>query len=83
MKRIFWLGLGVALGVAAVRKLSETRAALGPQGLNRAVGSLGDSIHHFADTFRESMAERESDLRDALGIDVPHAPEGRDSARRR
>lgn len=70
MKRMFWLGLGVALGVAAVRRLSATRSALGPQGLNRAVGALGDSIHHFADTFRESMNERETDLRGALGLDA-------------
>jgi hypothetical protein len=69
MKKIFWLGIGIAVGAIAVRKISATRAALGPEGLNRAVGRLSDSIHNFADAVREGMNERESDLRVALGVD--------------
>ncbi|MCU1573153.1 MAG: putative secreted protein [Micrococcaceae bacterium] len=70
MKRLFWLGLGVALGAVAVRRISRTGAALGPEGLNRALGRLSDSVVHFAGAVREGMAERETDLRGALGIDA-------------
>jgi hypothetical protein len=71
MKKIFWLGIGIAVGALTVRKISATRAALGPEGLNRAVGRLSDSIHNFAEAVREGMDEREGDLRTALGVDRP------------
>ncbi len=73
MKKIFWLGVGIAIGAIAVRKLSQARGALGPAGLNRAVGALSDSIHNFADAVREGMNERENDLRGALGLEASEA----------
>lgn len=69
MKKIFWLGIGIAVGAIAVRKISAAKSAIGPEGLNRAVGMLSDSIHNFADAVREGMNERETDLRVALGVE--------------
>ncbi|MFT4468793.1 DUF6167 family protein [Arthrobacter sulfonylureivorans] len=69
MKRIIWMAAGVAIGVLAVRKVSQTREALGPVGLNRALAQVADSVANFADAVRDGMQERESDLRLALGID--------------
>jgi hypothetical protein len=69
MKKIFWLGVGITIGVIAARKISAAQGAFGPEGLNRAVGRVSDSIHDFADALRENMNERESDLRVALGVD--------------
>ena len=73
MKRLVWMGIGVAIGVIAFRKVTEAQASmqstLGPQGLNRAVGRLTDGIYDFADAIRDSMRERETDLRAALGVD--------------
>ncbi|HXF02507.1 MAG TPA: DUF6167 family protein [Arthrobacter sp.] len=69
MKRMIWMAAGVAIGVLAVRKLSQTREALGPVGLNRALGQVADSVANFADAVRDGMQERETDLRLALGID--------------
>jgi len=69
MKRILWLGVGAALGVVVFRKLSEARGAIGPEGLNRAVGRLSDSVYHFADQVRDGMKEREDELRAALALD--------------
>jgi uncharacterized protein with PhoU and TrkA domain len=66
---MIWMAAGVAIGVLAVRKLSQTREALGPVGLNRALGQVADSVANFADAVRDGMAERETDLRLALGID--------------
>jgi hypothetical protein len=69
MKRIVWMGIGVAIGVIAFRKVTEARSNLGPEGLNRAVGRLADGVYDFADAVRAGMRERETDLRAALGVD--------------
>lgn len=68
MKRIFWMGIGVAVGVIAFRKISEAKAGIGPDGLNRAVARLADGVFDFADAVRAGMQEREDDLRASLGI---------------
>lgn len=70
MNRIIWMGLGVAIGVIAFRKITEAQSNLGPEGLNRAVGRLADGLYDFADAVREGMNERETELRAALGIDT-------------
>jgi hypothetical protein len=73
MKRLVWMGIGVAIGVIAFRKVTEAQASmqstLGPEGLNRAVGRLTDGIYDFADALRDGMRERETDLRAALGVE--------------
>ncbi|WP_427007457.1 DUF6167 family protein [Pseudarthrobacter sp. H2] len=68
MNRIIWMGIGVAIGVIAFRKITQAQSNLGPEGLNRAVGRLADGLYDFADAVREGMAERETELRTALGI---------------
>ncbi|WP_224164477.1 DUF6167 family protein [Arthrobacter sp. StoSoilA2] len=68
MKRIVWMGIGVAIGIIAFRKVTEAKATIGPDGLNRAVGRLADGLFEFADAVRSGMHEREEDLRSALGI---------------
>jgi hypothetical protein len=70
MNRIIWMGIGVAIGVIAFRKVTEAQSNLGPEGLNRAVGRLADGLFDFADAVREGMQERETELRAALGIDA-------------
>ncbi len=70
MKKFIWLGIGVAVGVYLTRKISSGAAMVGPEGLNRAVGRLSDSIAQFGDAIREGMNERESELRAALGVDT-------------
>jgi hypothetical protein len=70
MNRIIWMGIGVAIGVIAFRKLTEAQSTLGPEGLNRAVGRLADGVYDFADAVRVGMLERETELRTALGVDA-------------
>ncbi|WP_354241367.1 hypothetical protein [Arthrobacter sp. UYEF20] len=64
------MGIGVAIGVIAFRKVTEAQSNLGPAGLNRAVGRLADGLYDFAGAVREGMHERETELRAALGIDA-------------
>ena len=84
MNRIIWMGIGVAIGVIAFRKVTAAQSALGPEGLNRAVGRLTDGVYDFADAVRVGMRERETELRTALGVDAAAvaSPAGRDAVRR-
>ncbi|HEX4814705.1 MAG TPA: DUF6167 family protein [Nonomuraea sp.] len=68
MRRVFWVAVGAAAGVYAVRKVQKTMHAYSPSGLAEKAGGLGESLKGFAAEVRERAAERESELRDALGL---------------
>lgn len=73
MRRLFWLGLGVAVGALAVRRMTRfTRAWTTPEGLAEQAMSLGDAARgvarDFADEVRDTAAWREAELRTTLGL---------------
>jgi hypothetical protein len=75
MRRLFWLGAGLAVGALVVRKLTKkadafTPAAIGGSLQASAAGVL-DSLREFVEDVREGMAERESELYAALAGDDP------------
>src|SRR4051794_10700361 len=76
MRRVFYIALGATVGVLVVRRLTKTARAFTPAGMSEsftgALGNLGDSIREFAADVREGMAEREDELRTALGLDGTH-----------
>ena len=58
-----------------VRKLQKTAARLHPAGLaERVPRDSATSLRYFADEVRAGMAEREIELRDALGMDERPGP---------
>jgi hypothetical protein len=73
MRRLFWLGLGVAVGALVVRKVLKTADSYSPQGLAESargsVGGLLESVREFADDVKIAMAEREDDLLAALATE--------------
>lgn len=69
MKKLFWVGIGIGVGVLAARKIGEAKSLAGPDGLNRTVGRISDSLHEVAAAFRDGMNDRETELRQALGLD--------------
>lgn len=77
MRRLFWLGLGVAAGVAITRKVTATAKASTPAGIagnvSTALSELAASIGTFGADVRAGMAERErelsEDVRQRTGID--------------
>ena len=74
MRRLFWLAMGVTIGVLIVRKLSRGgRSKLTPGGMADSVGAglrdLAESMRDFAADVREAMAEREAELRAGTGLD--------------
>ncbi len=74
MKRLFWVALGAAVGVYAVRRLSTAAQAYTPAGMASSLSNLGEGLKDLADAVREGMAEREEELRYALGIDAGGPP---------
>ena len=74
MRRVFWVAVGATVGVLVVRKVSKAAQAYTPTGLAASAAGVGDSLRYFADQVRAGMAEREAELRDALGIDEDTAP---------
>jgi hypothetical protein len=72
MRRVCGVAVGAAAGVYAVRKVQKTLHAYSATGLAERAGGLGDTLKAFADDVRAGMAEREAELRDALGLDESH-----------
>lgn len=70
MKRLFWLGVGVAAGVALSRKASATAHAVTPAGIAGNVGDalseLAGAIGAFGADVRAGMSEREEQLTDEV-----------------
>jgi hypothetical protein len=66
MRRLFWLGVGIAAGVALSRKASSAARKATPAGI---AANLGDAVHELATAvgsfgadIRAGMAEREEEL---------------------
>lgn len=70
MRRVFWVGVGAAIGVLVVRRAGRVARSYTPQGVADGLASLGDGLRDLADAVRDGMAEREEELRYALGLDT-------------
>ena len=70
MRRLLWLGVGIAVGVMAVRAASRAAQRLSPGGLadsaRKSAGSFADSVRSFMDDVRDGMAEREAEIHAAF-----------------
>jgi hypothetical protein len=70
MKRLLWLGAGLAVGALVVRKLTRKANEFTPSGiaasLSESAGGLVESLRSFVDDVREGMAEREGQINDAF-----------------
>jgi hypothetical protein len=70
MKRLFWLGVGIAIGALVVRQVSRKVQSYAPANLvdsarNSAAG-LWESVQDFVADVREGMTEREEEIRTAF-----------------
>jgi hypothetical protein len=72
--RLFWLGVGVGVGALVVRKVTKKAEAFTPAGISASLqtsaAGLLDTVRDFVEDVREGMAERESELYDALMADL-------------
>jgi hypothetical protein len=69
-KRLFWLGVGVAVGVVVSRKAGQAARQATPAGvagnLGDALGELAGAIGTFGADIRAGMAERERELTETV-----------------
>ncbi|KGI80983.1 hypothetical protein IL38_14590 [Actinopolyspora erythraea] len=70
MSRLFWLGAGVAAGVALSRKVNRTARRATPTGmadqLGDAVRELAEAVGSFGADVRAGMSERERELHESV-----------------
>jgi hypothetical protein len=70
MKRLLWLGVGVAVGAVIVRKLTKKANEFTPTGiatsLSESAGGLVESLRNFVEDVRDGMAEREQEIHTAF-----------------
>jgi len=64
-RRLFYITFGAVAGVLAVRQAAKAVSALAP---GSVAGSLVASVQEFVADVREFMAEREDEIREALGL---------------
>jgi hypothetical protein len=73
MRRLFYLAVGVGIGIAAVRKATKAAQKFTPSGMagsaRSSASGLFDSARAFIDEVRVNMAEREIQLHEALSGD--------------
>ncbi len=74
MKRVLWLGIGLAVGALVVRAVSKKARSLSPEGLaataRDTAGGILESVRSFMDDVREGMAEREDQIHAAFAEGV-------------
>jgi hypothetical protein len=69
VRRLFYAAAGAAVGVLVVRKVTRTASKWTPEGIAAQAGGAGDHLRQWWSIVVESAAEREDELRGALGID--------------
>jgi hypothetical protein len=66
VKRLFWVGVGVAVGVTATRKVNEVTKKATPSGIGTSLGEglreLGAGLGAFGAEVRAGMNERSDEL---------------------
>lgn len=70
LKRLLWLGVGVAVGVVVVRAIARGAEAVSPSGIAGRVRetavTAGGSLRSFMDDVSEGMREKEAELQAAI-----------------
>ena len=68
MRRGFWFVAGAGAGVYVMIRARRAAETFTPDGLRDRVAGLGVGAHLFAEEVRVGMAERETELRERLGL---------------
>jgi hypothetical protein len=68
MNRSFWFVAGAGAGVYAMVKARRAAEAFTPEGIRDRMAGLGLGAHLFAEEVRAGMTEKETELRERLGL---------------
>jgi hypothetical protein len=70
IKRLLWLGVGIAVGAVVARQVSRTIQAYSPSSLagsaRNSAADLWESVRDYVADVREGMAEKEEEIRFAF-----------------
>ena len=70
LKRMIWIGIGIAVGVVVVRKLTKAAESVTPGGVAERVGDAGaemrESLKAFWADVSEAKQAKEAELFDAI-----------------
>jgi hypothetical protein len=75
MRRGFWFVAGASAGVYVMVRARRAAESFTPDGLRDRMAGFGVGAHLFADEVRAGMVERETELRERLGLGVHGALE--------
>jgi hypothetical protein len=78
VRRLFYVALGATAGVLIVRKVTAAANKWTPEGIAAQAGGAGERFSAWWAEVQAFAAEREIELREALGLDAA-GPEGGDS----
>jgi hypothetical protein len=68
-RRLFYVALGATAGVLLVRRITAAANKWTPEGIANQAGGLGDKVSLWWAEVQHHAAEREVELREALGLD--------------
>jgi hypothetical protein len=75
VRRLFWVAIGATAGVLVVRRINKITRKLSPgNGGPAALGGISQAVREFVDDVKVGMAERDLELRHALGISTDGGP---------
>jgi hypothetical protein len=69
VKRLFYVAFGATAGVLVVRRLGEVAQKWTPEGMAGQAGGAGQRVASWWELVKDAAAERELELREALGLD--------------
>ena len=75
MRRLFYVALGATAGVLLVRRLTAAANKWTPEGIAAQAGGVGDRFAVWWAEVQHHAAEREAELREALGLDASEGEE--------
>ena len=69
MRRLFYVAFGAAAGVLVVRRVSAAANKWTPEGLAAQAGGAGERLAAWWGEVQAYSAQREAELREALGLE--------------
>ena len=78
VRRLLWFAIGAGIAIFLYRKIRQSMKKASPEALGQRVADtangISESAREFIDRFRTGMAERETELRETLGVPEDQPP---------
>jgi len=78
VRRLLWFAIGAGIAIFVYTKIRQSMRKVSPEALGQRVGGtangISESARGFIDRFRTGMAERETELRETLGMPENQPP---------